>query len=345
MRAPCPAAPALAAGAAMLHNAPMEQASSRAPEEIDRARLEEELARLRATVKDPAAGLFGPGSTFWEIGREACVFVGAGRAALLQLAHPWVAWAIQHHSSTREAPIARFQRTFFHVFRMIFSDLETVSRTARAVHSIHTRIRGSVEGAAGPWPAGAGYHANDTDAINWVHATLIDTVLLCFDRIVHPLATSERDAFVSESRRFVQLFGVPEHATFAGGAELQAYMDRMLDSDTLTVTPPAREITRFLFSPLVPGSGPLMRRYAELTAWLLPERLAHDFGLDRGGEAGRRRYEATLRRLRRVWTHLPARVRFLPPYIEAERRVAGRRGPDPVGDLLLRIWVGHGATR
>jgi hypothetical protein len=34
-----------------------------------------------------------------------------------------------------------------------------------------------------------------------------------------------------------------------------------------------------------------MRRYAEITAWLLPERLASD------GEAGRLRFEATLRQL------------------------------------------------
>src|SRR5262245_24603717 len=94
--------------------------------DVTRGALEERLASVRAAVADPVAGLFGPGSTTWEVSREASCFLGAGRAALLQLAHPHVSWAIQHHSKTRNDPAGRFRRTFFHVFRMVFGDLETV---------------------------------------------------------------------------------------------------------------------------------------------------------------------------------------------------------------------------
>ena len=38
------------------------------------------------------AGVFGPDSAAWRVNGEAViVFLGAGRALLLQLAHPWVA--------------------------------------------------------------------------------------------------------------------------------------------------------------------------------------------------------------------------------------------------------------
>ena len=84
-----------------------------------------------------------------------------------------------------------------------------------------------------------------------------------------------------------------------------------------------------------------MRRYDEITAWLLTERLARDFGLDRGGDAGRRRFESAIARLARTWPWLPARVRFLPAYVEACRRIEGRSGRDPVGDLLNRLLVGR----
>ena len=56
----------------------------------------------------------------WKIGREAITFLGGGRAALLQLAHPYVAHGVDQHSETRTDPIGRFNRTFLHVFNMIF---------------------------------------------------------------------------------------------------------------------------------------------------------------------------------------------------------------------------------
>jgi hypothetical protein len=73
--------------------------------------LEKELARVRAGTADPVAGIFGPRSLTWQIDREAAVFLGAGRALLLQLAHPWVAAAIEQHSHAFADPVGRFHRT------------------------------------------------------------------------------------------------------------------------------------------------------------------------------------------------------------------------------------------
>jgi uncharacterized protein (DUF2236 family) len=66
------------------------------------------------TVCEAAAGsiegVFGPASLTWRVDREAAVFLGAGRALLLQLAHPWVAAAIAEHSRTFADPIASASR-------------------------------------------------------------------------------------------------------------------------------------------------------------------------------------------------------------------------------------------
>jgi uncharacterized protein (DUF2236 family) len=308
---------------------------------VARADLELRLARLRAEVRDPRAGLFGPGSKLWEVNKHSIAFLGAGRAALLQLAHPWVAAAVDQHSRTRDDPFGRFQRTFFHVFRMVYGDLDTALRAGRAVHRIHERITGALPEAAGPFAQGSAYRANDPDALLWVHATLWHTSVLCFESVVRPLAVAERRAYYAETRRFAALFGIPDEVLPPSWEDFDAYVEQMLGGDVLGVTEPARRIAQFLLEPLVPGTGPLLERYAEITAWLLPARLAEGFGLDRGGAAGRRRTDATLARLRRVWPHLPRRVRYLPPYVEARRRIAGRSGPDPVGDLLGRFFVGR----
>jgi uncharacterized protein (DUF2236 family) len=314
-------------------------APERAP--VDREQLERGLARARAAVSDPRGGLFGPGSQVWEINKEALVFLGAGRAALLQLAHPWVAWAIEHHSSTRRDPMGRFQRTFFHVFRMVYGDFETAARAARSVHAIHERVTGSLGAAAGPFPVASPYRANDPEALLWVHATLWDSSVLCYESVLGALPDHAKRRYYDETRRFAWLFGIPDDVLPADWEGFEAYVASMLDGPSLAVSPPAREMARFLFRSPWPGTGPLLGRYAELTAWWLPERLARDFGLERGGEAGRRRSEATLRRLARLWPHLPRRVRYLPAYVEARRRLAGRAGPDPIGGLLNRLLVGR----
>jgi uncharacterized protein (DUF2236 family) len=51
--------------------------------------LEKQLELVSASVVSPLAGIFGPKSMTWQINREAIIFLAAGRALLLQLAHPW----------------------------------------------------------------------------------------------------------------------------------------------------------------------------------------------------------------------------------------------------------------
>src|SRR6478609_5664592 len=86
--------------------------------------LERELSAVRRVLTGSLAGIFGPQSITWQIDREAAIFLGAGRALLLQLAHPWVAAAISEHSKTFADPIGRFHRTFDIVFAMVFGSLD-----------------------------------------------------------------------------------------------------------------------------------------------------------------------------------------------------------------------------
>jgi uncharacterized protein (DUF2236 family) len=223
---------------------------------------------------------------------------------------------------------------------MVYGDLDTAIAAARSVHGIHEHITGAIGEAAGPFGAGSRYEANQADALLWVHATLWDTSIRCFEAVVRPLSIDERRIYYDETRRFAWLFGIPDDVLPPSWDAFDAYVEAMLASEVLTVAEPAARMAGFLFRPLVPGSGALMRRYAEITAWLLPERLADAFGLARGGDAGRRRVDATLARLRRLWPYLPERLRHLPAYVEAQRRVEGRTGRDPVGDWLGRLFVG-----
>src|SRR3954470_10588946 len=128
---------------------------------VSRADSEALIAAVHRGTTDPRAGIFGPQSMSWRINRESALFLGAGRAALLQLAHPWVATALEQHSSLMGRPIARFHSTFRIVFAMIFGSLDQAVAAARHLYQAHTYIRGEMAEDAGVWRRGSAYEANE----------------------------------------------------------------------------------------------------------------------------------------------------------------------------------------
>lgn len=284
---------------------------------VSRHGLELSLEELRSSTSDPRSGILGPGSVAWRVGGDLAVFVGGGRAALLQLAHPMVAHAIQHHSGTRADVLGRFQRTFRNVFAMIFGGLEEAFVAARRVHQIHTRVTGVIRDAIGAWPAGTAYAANDADALRWVHATLVDSVLVVRDRF-GGISPADRDAYVIEMNRFAMLFGIPRALLPRDHAEHAAYMARMIP--TLAVAPSAREMGQFLV-----GRGgdvqPSLGRLTEaVTAELLPAALVEWFALRRASTHVRVGWAM----IAPVYRALPRRLVAIPAQAEARRRLAGR---------------------
>src|SRR5271165_3255651 len=141
------------------------------PRIVSAAYLERLLGEVARSSAGTSAGLFGPDSVSWKINREAALFLAAGRATLLQLAHPWVAAAIAEHSRTLHDPIGRFHQTFRVMFTMSFGTTEQALAAARHLHRRHTGIRGKMPEAVGPFAEGSAYEANEVGALRWVYAT------------------------------------------------------------------------------------------------------------------------------------------------------------------------------
>src|SRR6059058_5752434 len=114
---------------------------------VSRSDSESLIVAVEQASADPRAGIFGPAAMSWKINRESALFLGAGRAALLQLAHPWVAAALDRHSNLRNDPVARFHNTFRVVFTMIFGTLSQALRSSRQLYQLHTRIKGELPAA------------------------------------------------------------------------------------------------------------------------------------------------------------------------------------------------------
>jgi len=284
---------------------------------VERADLEASLARLRAEVEDPRAGIHGPGSAAWHLQRDAAIFFGGGRAALLQLAHPFVAYAIAQHSRTRDDVVGRFRRTFDNVFAMSFGDLDHAFTAARRVHNIHVRISGTIDEDAGAFPAGTRYQANHVESLLWVHATLIDTVVLVHEALRGQLPATLKEAYYRDSWAFARLFGIPDHALPPTWGAFRAYVDRMVTSSTLTVTRPAREMAGFLFGGAVGGVA------ERVTAGLLPPAIRQQFGFG-WTTSDRLAFRAALAAARGAVALTPAGARDLPAYRDARK---ARRSP------------------
>ncbi|HXW41965.1 MAG TPA: oxygenase MpaB family protein [Xanthobacteraceae bacterium] len=299
--------------------------------------FERQLQRLQ-TAGGATEGLFGPASLTWRVDREAIAFLGAGRALLLQLAHPWVAIAIAEHSRAGIDPIGRFHRTFAVVYTMVFGSRTQAFAAARALHARHAAITGTMPADFGPFARGSYYCANELDALRWVYATLIDTAVLAQDMVLTPLTDGERDAYYTESKRFAALFGIAPEELPDNWTGFAAYNAAMWRSDILTVTPAARDIARQLMSaPRTVLRAP--RWYRAVTAAMLPPSLRTPFDLP-FGEAERRVAKRAVARIRKLYPRLPARLRYVAPYHEAMARLAGRQ-PDPVTRLLNRVWIGR----
>lgn len=306
--------------------------------------LERQLQKLESELQragvEPAAGIFGPQSLLWEINRESVLFLGSGRAALLQLAHPYVAAGIDQHSRTGRDPIGRFHRTFAAVFDMVFGDRETAFETARAVHQIHNRIVGRLEESTGRYARGHRYSANERQALLWVHATLWDTSVRVFEQVVRPLEDEEKERYYLETRRFASLFGLSKADLPPGWSHFEAYNREMWTSDRLAVGQKAIDISAFLLQPPQHLTRLALGRLRPLTAGLLPEPVRH--GFDRFFDArDPKRCERTLARVRRTHRFWPQRLRYTPLYIAAQRRLAGLSGRDRVGELLIRLYTGR----
>jgi uncharacterized protein (DUF2236 family) len=284
----------------------------RAVEIVSRAQLESSLAELCTVVSDAREGILGPRSVAWQLGGDLGLFLGGGRAALLQLAHPMVAYAIDQHSRTRTDVVGRFQRTFQHVFAMVFGELEDALIAARRVHAIHSRIEGEVDGVR--------YHANHVHALRWVHATLVDTTLVVRDRLdARPLPIALKDRYVIEMNRFAALFGIPRALLPESHAAHARYMEAMLASDQLSVTPCAREMAKFLIGRGGPAQPALGRIAEAITASLLPAPLADAFELRRSAVTN-----LGLRGFGVVHRVLPRTLVAIPAHSDALRRLAGK---------------------
>jgi uncharacterized protein (DUF2236 family)/outer membrane biogenesis lipoprotein LolB len=207
------------------------------PRWIDRTAFCRQLVKVHGRVPDPRVGLYGPDSMMWKVSAPlAPGGLGAGRALLLQTAHPWITASIDQHSIVRHDPVERARRTFNNVFTMIYGSMPQVLASAHQVHRVHEEIEGRINYQAGAFSKGSEYRANEINAMIWVHATLWETQITMYETLVGALSAEQKEQYYQETKLFAMLFGIPEDALPRSWGEFMAYNSAMWNSPQLTVT-------------------------------------------------------------------------------------------------------------
>ncbi|MCG8394085.1 MAG: oxygenase MpaB family protein [Pseudomonadales bacterium] len=219
------------------------------PRWIDEVDFCKQLAKVHHDkLPAPRVGLYGPDSMMWKIsGLAMPAGFGAGRALLLQVAHPWVTAGIDQHSVVRDDPLGRARRTFYHILTMTYGSMPQVMASANQVRDIHEEIEGKMTEHAGAFEYGSEYRANEINAMIWVHATLWETLVYMYEDMEGELTEQEKEQFYEETKLFAMLFGIPESALPEDWDAFIEYNHAMWESPQLTVTDNAMQLKEDLF--------------------------------------------------------------------------------------------------
>ena|SRR5258707_8306399 len=257
-------------------------------------------------------GYYGPGSISWKVNREWAVMLGGTRAVLMQLAHPLVALGVSNHSSYMTDPFGRGARTFVLGEKLIFGPSRTARQAARTINNLHKHVHVHLPTDAGAFAQGAPYDARDPELLLWVHATLIDTLLLSYKVFVGPLTHVEEEQYYRESKTMARQLGLTEEKMPAGIDDLKQYVYSMVHSDHLAPTLQARELAhQTLFPPAPIKLRPLMHLNLNITNALLPQPVREIFNLE-WSKNQQRAFELAAHGSRLVIPRLPASWRELP---------------------------------
>jgi len=242
--------------------------------------------------------LFSTKSVFWRVNREiACTFA-APRAVMMQIAHPLVAAGVAEHSQFRKHRWARLYRTSLAAAAITFGTRDFALKAVRSINQKHLRVHGVLKEAAGIFPAGTPYDANDPELKLWVLSTITDSTLLVYERFVSKLSPQDRESYYADSLMVGELFGIPQAITPQTYDAFREYFDRMMEGDAIHVSHQARQIADALYERT--PSGMLLFAGSAISLAMLPERLRDEFGFTwRRGETLRDRIPRICKSLRR----------------------------------------------
>lgn len=224
---------------------------------------------------------FDDSATIRRVNRELIVAFAGPRALLMMAAHPVAFEGFFMSTGALDDPYARLRRTAIVIDEIVWGSREKADGYCAMVRKAHATVKGTIPEAAGRFPAGTPYGADDPELLLWILACLVDAADLGYRRYVGSLTRDERDELWQDYKVVGRLFGIPDAAMPADIEGFDAYMHGVLNDGTLWVTERAREVGRdVVFHPPAPVvARPLVEVVNQMTVGLLPPRIRKGYGL------------------------------------------------------------------
>ncbi len=263
------------------------------------------------------ADLFPRDSVVRRVNAEPALFLAAGRALLLQLAHPAVAQGVADHSDFQSNPFRRLQGTLEATYAVVYGSEELAAAVGRRIQRIHDFVTGT------------SYRANDPANLLWVHATLTDSALRAYTDMVEELSPADAATYYREMMLVAEVFGLPLADQPANLDEFRAYVDEMVA--TLEVSDDGRRLGGDVLYPSLPvglrvALAPALALHRLVAVGTTPEPLREQFGFawDRSREQQLARVQSTASR---AFALAPRPLRTTPGWLNGRLLLwqAGRR--------------------
>ncbi|HEY2145106.1 MAG TPA: oxygenase MpaB family protein, partial [Steroidobacteraceae bacterium] len=147
------------------------------------------------------AALLPPNSVSWRIWKNPIsLFVGGTAAVILELAEPGVRAGVWQHSTFRQNPLGRLQRTGRAAMVTVYGARSVAEPMIARVVRMHAGIQGKT-------PAGSSYSASDPRLLTWVHATAAYCFAQAYSRYVEALSAEDFNGLYREGAPIAQLYG------------------------------------------------------------------------------------------------------------------------------------------
>jgi uncharacterized protein (DUF2236 family) len=193
-----------------------------------------------------------PAEVSRRVNAERLMLLGWLRALLLQLAHPLLAAGVSEHSTFRGSATAGFSRlgqTVDAMLAITFGSPPERERALDGIRAIHRRVHGTLAAPCGPFEAGTPYSAEDSPLLIWVHATLAESIVLTYERLIEPLTPADRDRYCGDSADVAVALGAVADAVPRSWAAVRSYVATECVAGRVVVGPHARAMARALLSP------------------------------------------------------------------------------------------------
>jgi uncharacterized protein (DUF2236 family) len=255
---------------------------------------------------------FTPETQTWRINKELALLLGGGRALLMQIAHPMVAQGVADHSDFQKRPLNRLVRTLTTIIRIVFAEMPQAEQAASQLRGMHRRITGELTESVGAFPAHRRYFADNPALMLWVFATLVDTSLTTYERLLTPLSMAEKEAFYRESCVWGKQLGLDDSTLPADYPAFQHYLSEMIGGSQIAIGFAGHRVCGALMRPERPFFLHwFIPPFNFLSIGLLPVTLREKFGF-KWTEKQSKRHDHVMATLRFIFQHTPERLRSLP---------------------------------